>query len=386
MKTPIDQIVERRANELLERIAAGEPVSEEEFASVKRVAALASLAADARSTQRRTWPVAAVALVTLALISLLLYSRVPSTEIELDAKLSEVSFTLTSRQAILGTQNFAAVGASGLERVALPYTSDGAPPVLDAVSGDLCNAEIALTSDGAGRGVVSLNALAVPGGTRVSLTRQADDRVALLLTPPASQRLSISVSVRGHVHTVAHCPSGTVNGGQNYASPQLIELTGVSSAPISLQFTIVPGATLAFSSQMGVSDISMLQVEELIEGTGPLARQVSSLASGSLYLESLNGKQVALRPYEELRFTRSSGDIRKLSLSPSGGLDAGTLALEAQASVEGMTIGRQPNVRSLMPTYLEWLSARQGLALLWGSTLYVSGALVSLLRWLRISR
>jgi hypothetical protein len=137
---------------------------------------------------------------------------------------------------------------------------------------------------------------------------------------------------------------------------------------------------------MGVSGISMLQVEELIEGTGPLARQVSSLASGSLYLESLNGKQVALRPYEELRFTRSSGDIRKLSLSPSGGLDAGTLALEAQASVEGMTIGRQPNVRSLMPTYLEWLSARQGLALLWGSTLYVSGALASLLSWLRISR
>jgi hypothetical protein len=386
MKTPIDQIVERRANQLLERAVAGEPVSEEEFAALKRLAGLASLAADARSTQRRTWPVAAVALVTLALVSLLLYSRVPSTEIELDAKLSEVSFTLTSRQAVLATQNLVAVGASGLEHVALPYIRDGAPTVLDAMSGELCNAEIALTGDVARRGVVSLNALAVPGGTKVSLTRQADDRVALLLTPPASQRLSIGVSIRGHVHTVARCPSGTVNGEQNYASPQLIELTGASSTPISLQFTVVPGATLAFSSQMGVSDISMLQVDELIEGTGPLARQVSSLASGSLYLESLNGKEITLRPNEELRFSRSSGEIRKLSLSPNGGSDAGTLALEAHASVKGMTIGRPPNVRSLMPTYLEWLSARRGLALLWGSTLYVSGVLASLLRWLRISR
>lgn len=385
MSTPIDDIVERRANQLLLRSVSGESVGAEEFEAVTRLAAVAALAAGARSTRRRTWPIVAATLLTLAVVSALLYARVSSTDIELEAMLSEVSFTVTSRQAFLGTQNFVAVGAGGLERVKLPYTSDGAPTELDAVSGELCNAEIAIAEDVSRPGVVSLNALAVPSGTRVSLTHQAANRVALMLTPPASQHLTVEVSVKGSVRTVAHCPSDSINGEHDYKSPQLVELVG-AFAPITLQLTVVPGATLAFASQMGVSDISLLQVDELVEGTGPLARQVSSLVSGVLHLESLNGKQLALRPYEELRFTGSSGTIRKLSKSPPGGSDQGTLTLEAQASVRGMTIGRQRHVRSLMPTYLEWLSARQGLALLWGSTLYLTGVLTSMLRWLRISR
>jgi hypothetical protein len=34
-----------------------------------------------------------------------------------------------------------------------------------------------------------------------------------------------------------------------------------------------------------------------------------------------------------------------------------------------------------MPTYLEWLRARHGLSLLWGTTLYLFGVIVGALRW-----
>jgi hypothetical protein len=386
MKTPIETIVERRAKLLLEKAVAGESVSADDVAELTRLTALADLATGARAPRRPTWPIVAAALVTLALVSALLYSRVSATDIELEAKLSEVSFTVTARQAVLGTQNLVAVGAGGLQRVQFPYTDDEAPAGLDAVAGELCNAEIQRADDDGRPGVVSLNSLAVPGGTRVSLTPQTGNAVTLLLTPPPSQHLSIALSVRGSVRTVARCPGGTIKRADHFPSPQLIELVGATAAPLALQLTTMPSATIVFSSQMGVADISMLQVDELVEQTGPLTRSMSSLVSGALYLESLNGKRVPLRPYEELRLSGSAGTIRRLSLSAPDGPDAGTLALEAQATVQGMTVGRDPNARSLMPTYLEWLSARQGLALLWGSTLYLTGVLASVLRWLRVSQ
>jgi hypothetical protein len=385
MKERIDQIIDRRAHHLLQNVVDGTPVNQEEFEALKRLAGLADLAASAHSKRLRTWPIAVAAAVTLALVSGLLFSRVSSTEIELEAKLSEISFTVTSRQPILGTQNFQSLGADGLENVKLPQASSGAPRELGAVSGELCNAEISLAERPSPSSAVSLNALAVPAGTTISVTYPAANLVTLVLKPPTSERLDIEVSVQGDIRSIGHCPTQSVNEVDAFRSPQLVELVGARSASLTLQFTLLPGSTMAFSSQMGVSDISLFQVDQLVEGTRALARKVSSLLSGVLYLESLNGKQVALRPYEELRLTGSTGVIRKLALS-TGGPDERSLALHAYANVREMTLGAQRNVRSLMPTYLDWLSARQGLALLWGSTLYLTGLLASMLRWLKISR
>jgi hypothetical protein len=39
-----------------------------------------------------------------------------------------------------------------------------------------------------------------------------------------------------------------------------------------------------------------------------------------------------------------------------------------------------------MPTWLEWLRARHGLSLLWGTALYLFGLAVGVLRWWRLLR
>lgn len=165
MKDRIDQIVDRHASQFLQKAAEGESVSQEEFEALKRLAGLADLAAAAHSKRLRTWPTAVAAALTLVLVSGLLFSRVSSTEIELEAKLAEITFTVTSRQAILGTQNVLALGADGLLEVKLPQAGSGAPRELGAVSGELCNAEISLVETPSSPGAVSLNALAVPAGT-----------------------------------------------------------------------------------------------------------------------------------------------------------------------------------------------------------------------------
>jgi hypothetical protein len=49
-----------------------------------------------------------------------------------------------------------------------------------------------------------------------------------------------------------------------------------------------------------------------------------------------------------------------------------------------METGSEDSPRSLMPTWLEWLKARHGLSLLWGTTLYLFGLVLGVARWIRI--
>jgi hypothetical protein len=97
--------------------------------------------------------------------------------------------------------------------------------------------------------------------------------------------------------------------------------------------------------------------------------------SGMLYFESLGGKEYRLRSGQEIRFEFSEGEIRTLELKDD------RIAFEFHGRVKGMTTGSNDSQVSLMPTYLEWLSARHGLSLLWGTTLYIFGVILSVVRW-----
>jgi hypothetical protein len=58
--------------------------------------------------------------------------------------------------------------------------------------------------------------------------------------------------------------------------------------------------------------------------------------------------------------------------------DIGSVQLWRQL---GMTTGSGEGRRTLMPTYLEWMRARHGVSLLWGTTLYLFGLIAGALRW-----
>lgn len=79
-----------------------------------------------------------------------------------------------------------------------------------------------------------------------------------------------------------------------------------------------------------------------------------------LYFQSLNGKERSLRPGEKIRFEQVRGEIRTLRL------DDNQIALKFHGHVQGMSTGSPENRSSLMPTCLEWLSARHSLSLVLG--------------------
>ncbi len=81
-----------------------------------------------------------------------------------------------------------------------------------------------------------------------------------------------------------------------------------------------------------------------------------------------------------MRFKKSEGLIRALKL------ERNQLALTFHGDVQGMTSGWQKTRVPLMPTVLDWLRARHGLALLWGTTLFLFGVVNQVMRWWKTSR
>ena len=95
-----------------------------------------------------------------------------------------------------------------------------------------------------------------------------------------------------------------------------------------------------------------------------------------MYFQELKAREFRLRPRELISFNQSAGEIRTIRLHDN------LVEVKYYGRVRGMYSGFGEHKINLMPTYLEWLSARHGLSLLWGTTLYIFGIIVGVLRWL----
>jgi len=129
-----------------------------------------------------------------------------------------------------------------------------------------------------------------------------------------------------------------------------------------------------------IRDLSLLRIEDRRGPEGLPVRRVSTILSGTIYFEELNGQELKLRSGETIRFEGLQGEIGSLELKDD------KIVLQFRGRVRGMTAGSSDTSRSLMPTWLEWLKARRGLYLLWGTAVYLFGLIVGVLRWLRASQ
>jgi hypothetical protein len=138
-----------------------------------------------------------------------------------------------------------------------------------------------------------------------------------------------------------------------------------------------------FARHIAFEKLRLSTIERIQIDSPPIDRLRSALLSGTLYLDALNAKAVALRPFEELTFGSSTGYIRALSF-PTELMKGDGLHLQAHAIVQKMTLGSGANERSLMPSWLEVLSARTGVTLLWASITYFLGIIYAALRWFEV--
>jgi hypothetical protein len=363
-RNAVDAELTKQVKALAEEVRTrGGTVPPDSLANVQRLAELAKLQRDLEPVRHvNRWVGSTMFVATIALVSVLLLAHVRESEIELDLVVSELRFQVGSRQQLTDTLQLAALGAAGLSQVALPGLDE---------NGKIPASSVRLSADNgaAAAGTISLEPIVasahaemtlrlgdVPGELRLSMSRLDE-----LL------RADVSGTIRAALPRFAQKVFIT-------ATPQPIVLTP-GSAQVDLDLAPLSSGPGLFAPGLEVTELGLMRVDEVTEDDGTAVRAVSTVQSGSVYLEELGGRELRLRAHEGLRFTLARGEVRSI------GVKDGALALNFHGRVRGMASGPLDHPRNLMPRWLDWLRENQPLSLLWGSAVYLFGLSTAVRQW-----
>ena len=368
LRNSVQELIQRKAQSLsAEAVASDGCLSREQAEQLERLGTLVELMNRSAPAHRRPlWPVALVFVTTGVLVSLLAFGRIPRTEILLDVQAEEVAFSIPSSQMFLEAMAVSNLGISGDTVIDMP-----------GPSGDFQRLErlpvhLTVVSNGMERGSVDLSPLTLGAGTHVSM-----------LYAGAPDRFRVSHQGEETMHRV------NLSG--------LIDLAGPALQGYRLDFRVPRPVRVQCGKQtvmfdldlngngnrqviagLQVSGLEFIRIDQRTTPAGTAVRRRSAIRHGTLYMESLNGRAQQLRPGQLLRFQRAEGEIRTAELKKDA------IALQFHGSVTGMTTGSLDDPSSLMPTWLEWLAERKALYLFWGTTVYLFGLAVVIMRWLKM--
>lgn len=319
--------------------------------------------------RRPAWPVALLLGATLLVVSTLLFARVRATEIEMELDASELTFTLARQDVLLRNVMVDHLAVSGLDRIALPFELER------AFGNGTADPDLAISlqvvQPEQGDASITIGALAPPAATAVRLRLVDAGEYRLSMHSP---EFGLRVDVVGPVIVAV---SGSGRQQVDLIVPEPITLTADSSGIVDLDITFRDLARQNIAVQVPVRELGFMRMDEFGARDIQLVRPLSTILSGTLYFESLNGAAHTVRPGERLRFAKAEGEIRSLRLHED------RLSILWAGRVSGMHTGSDDRPRNLMPTWLDWLRARHGLSLLWGTTLYLFGIFLGVWRWLR---
>jgi hypothetical protein len=334
---------------------------------VTDVAAARAPAPSVVATPNR-WLPALVFFATLVVASVLLFVHMSSTPIELTGTFTGLGFVSARQQPLGRPIRVTALGAAGVKGVQLP---DEVQP-----AGGATALRVAVDAAGDARqsGSIVVDRIIVPEGTQVWLARTDVPRqYRLTLRAAAPATIEVHADVTG---AVSIAPSTAARTTTVLRAPRAVDFES-SGGTLDLDLTLPEGAPAPRWEQIVVRDLRLHRVEDMQDAARPLARPVSTIQSGSVYFEALDGTERKLRTGELLRFGEANGTFLTLDLREDG------IAATFQGDVREMRSGSGDEPRSLMPTLLEWLRKRQGLSLMWGTALYLSGIALTLRRWWR---
>ncbi len=357
-----------------EAIQPNGQVSTKELKALERLAHLVEICAGIQPSTRKRWLVVALLGSTLLIASVLLFARVPETEIELDLTLSEVSWVSPARQVLADAMRLSALGVSELREIRLPRARGRAAETLHAREVAALAVRLSsVSSNGQRQGIITLATLVLPARTRVWLRRtEVPHHYRLSLR---ADELHIRADVVGMVQVGL---SGAPSEQLDFLSPRPIVLRP-DSKEVDLDLTFPDPSKGVFSPQISARNLIFFRIDQIMDTERTVVRRVSTILQGKLYFESLNARELTLRAGQAIQFQESYGQIRTLRLHDDH------ISLKFHGRVRGMTSGTDPNCRSIMPTYLDWLRARHGLTLLLGTTLYLFGLVAGVLRWWTVS-
>lgn len=338
-----------------EAIQSVEPIPADRLDSLERIAKLGEISETARSksTRRRRWAFI-IPFLIIVLVSAATISHVRTTEIELDITVSEVNFVLPEPKELIDGMSLSALGMTGHTAIQFPDIEES--QTIHPAEGEEVNLFLGTASLAGRRGEINLVNLSLPKETEVRLHRtRVQNQYNLILTPPSNSQLKLEASVSGPIQIRQ---SDSPEKLLDFEKPKAVVLQSVSGG-VSLDLTFGKEARASLSPLTATNRLSFFSAPDPTGTTQPRP----TILSGDLYLESLNGQKLTLRPGEALPFSLEKGDgvIRTLELRDDA------IAMKFHGIVSYLRAGVGQRSRNLMPTYLQTLREHQPLALFWGA-------------------
>ncbi len=368
--------LQEEARKLSEQaIRPGATVSERQMAKLEHLSRLIAIYEQNQPKPGRVrWPVITILLVTILGVGVLLSLRIASTEIEADLTLSELQFTVANPTVLTDTLVFSTLGVSALKDIQLPRVQTLSARTLQAVEERGFALRLAAVQDETQKSTLTLTALLVPANTLVKIgTTDLPNQYRVFLGVQDNAELTLQVSVKG---TIEVAISGMPVEYYTYAFPQSIQMKPATSQ-LSFDITLPEGTQTSFSPYLPVRNLAFVKIDQFMGTSDTYIRRISTVLSGVLYLIELNNKEHQLLTREGLEFGESEGVIRLLQLAQD------QVKLQFHGKVQDLSTGWEANRRDLMPNYLEWLSARHTIAVLWSSTVSAFLLLLGIWRWWR---
>jgi len=344
-------------------------ISTEDFNHITQLARIIEICDISKTPLRRNrWPMAVVVVVTLIVVSVLFFGRIRQMEIELEINSTEIGFSMPDESQFTEILPLSGLGISGISSYKIPkrlIQNDENPSLSSgfASSFKISTDEIKNQEDS-----VTLQPLILPSRNKVWLSK----------VPSSNQyRLSLNhynriirVSVTG---SILFDVPGRLSEELNFQTPIGIELQpGNDMIDFYLLLNTTP---IILSRYITVNELLFVRIEEFLDDRITIVRPISTVLSGKLFMESLDGRTLPIRVGEAIQFEDVKGEIQLIQL------EGEYLSLNFRGTVNDIKTGFGKSQRSLMPTYLEYLHSRHGLSLLWGTVIYFSGILVAILKW-----
>jgi hypothetical protein len=367
-KTRLRELLQVKAKVAQDKaLRCGGAVELEELESLERLSSLVAICDRAQPPpNRKYWPIVTLFATTLLIASILLFTGPHSTEIEMDLHVDQLSFAFSQPQALNEPLRLSTLGVTGISQVEIPRAENTDARTL--LTGRDFDSNIALTA--LPTGDLTLPELVFPERSKVVVERSDVPLQYRLTLPTANINLHADVNGAVRFDSIA-----TLEHSLRFLTPKSVAFKPqAQQVVVDLTFLRVPQKILP--TTLAVQDLSLLRIDDRRGIEGLPARRVSTIASGTLYFEDLNGRKFNLRPGEMIELDGFRGEIESLQFKED-------ITVQCRGHVRGIISGPADIRRSLMPTWLEWLKARQGLSLLWGSAIYLFGLAAGVLRWLK---
>ena len=316
--------------------------------------------------------------VILLIISSLLFTRVKSINIALEATVSEVGFTLESEQLFLGGVPFPRMRISGLKKLTFSEAGNQFQEPIEVKNKSFTLELVA--SNESGEGSLSLEDMDLSANTQVRL-RSIDKYESSkfqhqIILGKEDSEAGIqgvpNITIKGPIG-VALKPKdvGKVPNNPNFKTTTSVELESFEGELLAISLP-----TLALSNeevetnelsiiriapQILIKDISFQKLRDKRPTSSDFSSNVSTIIDGKIFLESLDGREIPLRNREKLRFRKLEGELLDIELNKDH------IKLYFTGRVWGMAIGSTERPRNLMPSNLDRLLSHRSWKLFWGT-------------------